>query len=165
MMARPRMIQNQDAPLPSSAGVGGTGEPGVAGGVAWVRASLTVPRITIVKAWSLLNILFRFRPQGLRIDVMMWGMTAGPNVNARKKSAGMIGIGYLAPLILFIVGALVGHLVMGTSGVLARDSSQEWRCSAFWVGFSENQETMNCNLIMTDLISRSSFRRALPLQT
>ena len=29
----------------------------------------------------------------------------------------MIGIGCLAPLILFIVGALVGHLVMGTFGV------------------------------------------------
>jgi hypothetical protein len=102
---------------PTSAAAGAAGEPDVAGGVAWARASFTAASVPIMKTWSLLNIMFPFHPQGLRINVMMWGMTAGPNVNARKKSAGMIGIGCLAPLILFIVGALVGHLVMGTSGV------------------------------------------------
>jgi hypothetical protein len=33
-------------------------------------------------------------------------------------SAWMIGIGCLAPLILFVVGALIGHATMGSSGVL-----------------------------------------------
>jgi hypothetical protein len=59
-IARPRMIQSQEAPLPSSAGA--AGEPGVAGGVAWARASLTAESVTIVKAWSLLSIMFPFRP-------------------------------------------------------------------------------------------------------
>ena len=48
MITRPMMIQSQDAPLPSSAGA--AGEPDVAGGVAWARASLAVPSVTIVKA-------------------------------------------------------------------------------------------------------------------
>ena len=51
MIARPMMIQSQDAPLPSSAGAGG--EPGVAGGVAWARASFTAASVMIVSAWSL----------------------------------------------------------------------------------------------------------------
>jgi len=29
----------------------------------------------------------------------------------------MIGIGCLAPLVLFVAGALAGHMVMGASGV------------------------------------------------
>ena len=66
-IARPRMIQSQGVPLPSSAGAGG--EPGAAGGVAWARASFTAASVTIVKALSLVSIMFPFRPQGLRINV------------------------------------------------------------------------------------------------
>jgi hypothetical protein len=66
-IARPRMIQSQEKPLPSSAGAGG--EPGVAGGVAWARASFNAQSVMIVKTWSLLSIMFPFRPQGLRINV------------------------------------------------------------------------------------------------
>jgi hypothetical protein len=51
-IAKPRMIQSQEAPLPSSAGAG------VAGGVAWARASPTPASVMIVKAWSLLSIMF-----------------------------------------------------------------------------------------------------------
>src|SRR3712207_1813845 len=40
-IAKPRMIQSQDAPLPSSVGAGAAGEPDVADGVAWARASVT----------------------------------------------------------------------------------------------------------------------------
>jgi hypothetical protein len=69
MIAKPMMIQSQGTPLPSSAGAGAGGEPGVAGGVAWARASFTAPSVTIVKAWSLLSIMFPFRPKGLRINV------------------------------------------------------------------------------------------------
>ena len=29
----------------------------------------------------------------------------------------MVGLGCLAPLVLFVAGALVGHLLMGSSGV------------------------------------------------
>ncbi len=61
--------------------------------------------------------MFPLRPQGLPINVMMWRIAAGIDVNAGRRFVGMIGIGCLAPLILFIVGALVGHLVMGTFGV------------------------------------------------
>jgi hypothetical protein len=57
MIARPRMIQSQEAPLPSSAVAGAAGEPGAAGGVAWARASLTPASVTIVKAWSLFSIM------------------------------------------------------------------------------------------------------------
>jgi hypothetical protein len=69
MIARPMMIQSQDAPLPSSAGTGAGGEPGVAGGVAWARASFTTASAIIVKAWNLLSIMFPIRPKGLRINV------------------------------------------------------------------------------------------------
>src|SRR5215207_4158846 len=48
MIARPMMIQSQDAPLPSSAGTGAGGEPGVAGGVAWARAPFTTASAMIV---------------------------------------------------------------------------------------------------------------------
>jgi len=68
-IARPIMIQSQGVPLPSSVGAGAGGEPGVAGGVAWARASFTAPSVMIVKTWSLLSIMFPFRPQGLLINV------------------------------------------------------------------------------------------------
>ena len=61
-IASPRMIQSQDAPLPSSAGAGAEGELGVAGGVAWARASFTAASVMIVKTWSLLSIMCPFRP-------------------------------------------------------------------------------------------------------
>ena len=35
-----------------------------------------------------------------------------------KALAGMIGIGCLAPLVLFVVGAIVGHAAVGPSGVV-----------------------------------------------
>jgi hypothetical protein len=35
-----------------------------------------------------------------------------------KVLAGMIGIGCLAPLVLFVVGAIVGHAAVGPSGVV-----------------------------------------------
>jgi hypothetical protein len=69
MIARPRMIQSQDAPLPSLAGADAAGEPDVAGGVAWAKASLTALSVTIVNAWSRLSIMFTFRQQGLWINV------------------------------------------------------------------------------------------------
>src|SRR5688500_12355956 len=68
-IARPMMIQSQDAPPPSSTGAGAGGEPGVAGGVAWARASLAAATVTIMKTWSLLSIICPFCPQGLRINV------------------------------------------------------------------------------------------------
>ena len=68
-IAKPMMIQSQDTPLPSPAGAGAAGEPGVAGGVAWARASFTAASVTIVKAWSLLSIMSPFRPRGLRVNV------------------------------------------------------------------------------------------------
>jgi hypothetical protein len=42
-IARPRMIQSQEAPLPSSAGAGGAGEPGVAG-EGWPGQGPRLPR-------------------------------------------------------------------------------------------------------------------------
>jgi hypothetical protein len=64
MIAKPMMIQSQGVP-PSVV----AGEPDVAGGVAWAKASFTAPSVTTVKTWSLLSIMFLFRPQGLRINV------------------------------------------------------------------------------------------------
>ena len=48
-IARPRMIQSQEAPPPSVV-AGAAGEPDVAGGVAWARASLTPASVTIIEA-------------------------------------------------------------------------------------------------------------------
>jgi hypothetical protein len=67
IIARPMMIHNQG--VPPSVVAGAAGEPGAAGGVAWARAAFTAPSVMIVKTWSLLSIMFPFRPQGLRINV------------------------------------------------------------------------------------------------
>ena len=67
IIAKPMMIQSQDAPLPSSTGAGAGGELGAAGGAACASASFTAASVTIVKAWSLLSIMFPFRPNGLRM--------------------------------------------------------------------------------------------------
>jgi hypothetical protein len=48
MIAKPMMIQSQEA-LPSVV-AGAAGEPDVAGGVAWARASFTAASVTIVEA-------------------------------------------------------------------------------------------------------------------
>jgi hypothetical protein len=67
MIARPMMIHNQGVPL--SVVAGAAGELGAAGGVAWAKASFPAASDTTVKAWSLLSIIFLFRPQGLWINV------------------------------------------------------------------------------------------------
>lgn len=59
-IARPMMIHSQGVSPPSV--VGGAGEPGAAGNVAWAKASLTAASVIIVKPWSLLSIMFPFRP-------------------------------------------------------------------------------------------------------
>jgi hypothetical protein len=65
MIARAMMIHSHGTPPPSVV----AGEPGAAGGVAWAKAAFTAPSVMIVKTWSLLSIMFPFRPQGLRINV------------------------------------------------------------------------------------------------
>jgi hypothetical protein len=68
MIARAMMIHSHGTPPPSVV-AGAAGEPGAAGGVAWAKAAFTAPSVMIVKTWSLLSIMFPFRPQGLRINV------------------------------------------------------------------------------------------------
>jgi hypothetical protein len=68
MIARAMMIHSQGTPPPSVV-AGAAGELGAAGGVAWAKAAFTAPSVMIVKTWSLLSIMFPFRPQGLRINV------------------------------------------------------------------------------------------------